>query len=69
MPDETESAGVARQITVIEAQLVAARHLNISASWREYCSMSCRRRPGVKRGATALRAYGASVLHKFAIAH
>ena len=30
MPDEMEIAGVARQITVIEAQLIAARHLKLN---------------------------------------
>ena len=30
MPDELEIAGVARQITVIEAQLIAARHLKLN---------------------------------------
>jgi hypothetical protein len=30
MPDELQIAGVARQITVIEAQLIAARHLRLA---------------------------------------
>jgi hypothetical protein len=30
MPDEMEIAGVARQITVIEARLIAARHLKLA---------------------------------------